>query len=51
MVKRNKKYYLKDLNAFVLRQINSKVNTTVFAMTVICIMLFMTITVLSSGLE
>ncbi len=50
MVKRNKKYYLKDLNAFVLRQINSKVNTTVFAMTVICIMLFMTITVLSSGL-
>ena len=50
VVKRNKKYYLKDLNAFVLRQINSKVNTTVFAMTVICIMLFMTITVLSSGL-
>lgn len=50
MMKRNRKYYLKDLNAFVLRQINSKVNTTVFAMTIICIMLFMTITVLSSGL-
>lgn len=35
MVKRNKKYYLKDLNAFVLRQINSKVNTTVFALSLI----------------
>ncbi|GAA6408933.1 ABC transporter permease [Blautia hominis] len=50
MMQRNRKYYLKDLNAFVLRQINSKVNTTVVAMTIICIMLFMTITVLSSGL-
>lgn len=40
MMKRNRKYYLKDLNAFVLRQINSKVNTTVFAMTIICIMLY-----------
>lgn len=36
---------------FVLRQINSKVNTTVISMSVICLMLFMTITLLSSALS
>ena len=50
MMQKRKRFYLRDLNAFVLRQINSKINTTVFAMSIICIMLFMTITVLSSGL-
>ena len=36
---------------FVLRQINNKINTTVISMSVICLMLFMTITVLSSSLS
>lgn len=36
---------------FVLRQINSKINTTVISMSVICLMLFMTISILSSSLS
>lgn len=43
--------YLKGTNMFVLRQINSKINTTVVSMSVICLMLFMTITILSSALS
>lgn len=50
LIQSNKKIYLKDLNAFVLRQIDSKINTTVFSMTVICLMLFFTISILSSAL-
>ena len=50
LIQSNKKIYLKDLNAFVLRQINSKINTTVFSMSIICLMLFFTICILSSAL-
>lgn len=46
-----KKLYYKNLNCFTLRQISSKVNTTVFSMTIISIMLFITICVLSSSLS
>lgn len=46
-----KSVYLKGMNMFVLRQINNKVNTTVISMSVICLMLFMTITLLSSALS
>ncbi len=46
-----KKVYYKGLNSFTLRQISSKVNTTVFQMTIICLMLFVTICVLSSALS
>lgn len=49
MLQRNKNIYFKDVNMFVLRQINSKVNTTFVSMTIICIMLFFTIGVLSTG--
>ena len=45
-----KSTYLRDTNMFVLRQINNKINTTVVSMSVICLMLFMTITILSSSL-
>ena len=45
-----KNIYLKGTNMFVLRQINNKINTTVISMSVICLMLFMTITILSSSL-
>ena len=46
-----KKFYYKKLNSFTIRQINSKINTTVFSMSVICLMLFVTICVLSSSLS
>ena len=36
---------------FVLRQINNKINTMVISVTIICLMLFMTISVLSSALS
>ena len=45
-----KNTYLKDTNMFVLRQINNKINTMVASMSVICLMLFMTISILSSSL-
>lgn len=51
LVRANKKIYLKGLNMFVLRQINSKINTTVFSMSIICILLFLTITVFSSAMS
>lgn len=35
---------------FVLRQLHNKINTTVISMSVICLMLFMTITALSSSI-
>ena len=50
-IQKMKNIYLKDTNMFVLRQINNKINTTVASMSVICIMLFMTITILSSSLS
>ena len=50
LIQFNKKIYLKDLNVFVLRQIDSKINTTVFSMSIICLMLFFTICILSSAL-
>ena len=46
-----KKIYYKGLNSFTLRQFSSKINTTVFSMTVICLMLFITICVLSSAIS
>ncbi len=51
VVQTSKKIYLKGTNMFVLRQLNNKINTTVISMTVICLMLFMTISVLSSSLS
>ena len=51
IVKKNKKFYYKNLNSFVIKQISSKINTTVFSMSVICLMLFVTICVLSSSLS
>lgn len=50
IVQKSKKTYLKDTNMFVLRQINNKINTMVASMSVICLMLFMTISILSVSL-
>ena len=43
--------YYKGLNSFTLRQFSSKINTMTFSMTIICLMLFITICVLSSALS
>ena len=43
-----KKFYYKGLNSFTIKQFSSKINTTVFSMTIICLMLFVTICVFSS---
>lgn len=45
-----KKFYYKGLNSFILRQFSSKINTTVFSITIICLMLFITICLLSACL-
>ena len=46
-----KKTYLKGTNMFVLRQLNNKINTNIASMSIICLMLFMTISVLSSSIS
>jgi len=51
LVQRAKGVYLRGLNTFILRQFNSNINTSVFSMTIICLLFFVTICVLSSGLS
>lgn len=46
-----KSTYYKGLNSFTLRQFSSKINTMTFSMTIICLMLFITICVLSSAMS
>ena len=46
-----KNTYYKGLNSFTLRQFLSKINTMTFSMTIICLMLFITICVLSSAMS
>lgn len=51
MMKKSKRIYFKELHIFTLGQISSKVHTHVVSMTVICLMLFMTIGGLATGLS
>ncbi|RHW55490.1 ABC transporter permease, partial [Clostridium botulinum] len=51
VVNKNKKIYFKGLNMFVVKQINSKVNTNFLSMSLICLMLFITILILSTGIS
>ncbi len=46
----SKRFYNRNINMFVVRQLHAKANTTVVSMSVISLMLFVTICVLSSGL-
>ncbi len=50
LIQSKKSLYLKGTNMFVLRQLHNKINTTVVSMSVICLMLFVTITALSSSI-
>ncbi|GKX67295.1 ABC transporter permease [Inconstantimicrobium mannanitabidum] len=49
IIQRNKNIYLNKLNVFNTRQITSKFNTNFISMTIICLMLFLTICILSTG--
>lgn len=51
IIKKNKNIYFKGLNIFIVKQLNSKVNTNFISMSVISLMLFITIGVLSTGLS
>ncbi len=44
-----KNRYYNGINSFTFRQLSSKVNTMVFSMTVICLMLFVTISALAAS--
>lgn len=44
-----KSIYFKKLNSFTLKEISSKINTTVFSSTIICLMLFVTICIFSTA--
>ncbi|TKI74988.1 FtsX-like permease family protein [Bacillus mycoides] len=51
VVKKNKKVYFKGLNIFIIKQINSKVNTNFISMSLICLMLCLTMVALSTGIS
>ncbi|SES26638.1 putative ABC transport system permease protein [Gracilibacillus ureilyticus] len=51
IMQKNKKIYFKDINIFVLRQLNNKINTNFLSMTLICLMLFLTITLLFAAFD
>lgn len=50
LIQSSKKMYFKGLNMFILRQINSRINTAHISLSLICLMLFATIGILSTGL-
>jgi len=50
VIQGNKKFYLRDLNMFVMKQISSKINTTFVSLSFICLMLFLAICTFSGGL-
>lgn len=50
IMRRNKRFYYKGLNMFVMRQINSRINTAFVSLSIICLMLFFTICTFSGGI-
>ncbi|GAA0181964.1 ABC transporter permease [Clostridium sediminicola] len=51
IIKKSKRIYLRRLNIFVIKQFNNKINTNFVSMTIICLMLFLTILILSTSLN
>lgn len=51
IAKKNKSFYFKKLNIFLINQIGSKVKTNFISMSVISLMLFITIVALSTGIS
>ena len=50
LIQLDEKRYLKGLNLFILRQINFRIKTAYISMSLICLMLFFTIGIFSTGL-
>lgn len=50
-IKRSRKIYYNNLNMFVLKQINAKINTNFISMGIICLMLLLSIGALATGLN
>lgn len=51
IIQLNKKLYFKNLNLFVLKQFNNKINTTFISITLICLMVTLALVAISSGLS
>ena len=51
ILRKNHKVYYNNLNTFTIRQITNKFNTNFISMAVICLMLFVTIGILTTGLS
>lgn len=51
LVQSDKNLYLRNLNTFTLRQLNSKINTNYISMSVICLMLFISIGMYSAAIS
>lgn len=51
LTSKRKKFYLKGLNSFTVKELGSRINTTIFSGSIICLMLFITICVLSSAMS
>lgn len=51
VIQLNKKLYFKNLNLFVLKQFNNKINTTFISITLICLMVTLALVAISSGLS
>lgn len=51
IAQKNKGFYFKNINIFVLRQINNKVNTNFLSMTIISLILFLTISLIFTAFD
>lgn len=51
VIKSRKEIYLKGLNTFLFRQLGSKIETNFISMTVICLLLTVTICIVSTGMS
>lgn len=50
VVKRCRQFYYKGINSFSVRELGNRINTTVFSGSIICLLLFFTICILSSAM-
>ncbi|RDU24645.1 ABC transporter permease [Anaerosacchariphilus polymeriproducens] len=50
ILQRNSKWYFKDINTFLIRQISSKIQTNYLTITVVCLLLTATICIVSTGM-
>lgn len=48
-LQKHRRYYFKNLNLFVVQQINSKMNTNFMSVSIVCIVLFLAIGIFSCG--